>query len=72
MAHFSFQYAESKLHNGHVEDLRQHLRYEADSAERQYKQVLDGSTVAITTNGDIIRTSSGSELRQSDKGMWLM
>lgn len=63
------QNVETRLQNGYTEDLRQHLRYEADPAEQRFKQMENGSAVAITTNGDVIKTSSGEALPSRRKKM---
>ena len=53
-----------------MEDLRQRLNYEPDPVQRHYLPKDSGSTVAITTNGDIIRTDNlHSEMDQSNDGM---
>jgi len=54
--------------NGYAEDLRQHLRYESDPVEHQYKQVRNGGAVAITTNGDVIRTNYNNESSKANTG----
>ncbi|XP_053399357.1 C2 domain-containing protein 3-like [Mercenaria mercenaria] len=59
----SHQNVETRLQNGYTEDLRQHLRYESDPAEQRFKQMENGSAVAITTNGDVIKTSSGEAIQ---------
>lgn len=51
--------------NGYAEDLRQHLHYETDPAEQRYRQMNDGSTVAITTSGDVIRTNNGEAVQST-------
>ncbi|WAQ99921.1 C2CD3-like protein [Mya arenaria] len=59
--------AETRLANGYTEDLRQHLQYEPDPVERQYRQMENGGAVAITTNGDVIRTNYSNENIQGKK-----
>ena len=44
--------------NGYAEDLRQRLNYDPEPVQRQYQSA--GSTVAITTNGDVVRTDNAA------------
>ena len=44
--------------NGYAEDLRQRLNYEPEPAPRPVYPQSSGSTVAITTNGDVVRTDN--------------
>ena len=61
---FFLQNAESHMVNGYAEDLRQRLNYDPEPVQTQYQS--KGSTVAITTNGDVVRTD---DVGQASHGM---
>ena len=58
--YITLQNGESHMVNGYAEDLRQKLNYEPEPVPRQFQSQGQGSTVAITTNGDVIRTDNVS------------
>ncbi|OWF51153.1 C2 domain-containing protein 3-like [Mizuhopecten yessoensis] len=57
------------LQNGYAdrsEDLRKQLNYSLqETEERQLSGIQSGSTVAITTNGDVVTTNLGQDLQSS-------
>ena len=56
--------------NGYAEDLRQRLNYEPEPAPRPVYSQSSGSTVAITTNGDVVRTDNIANGGQAAHGVY--
>ncbi|KAK3584373.1 hypothetical protein CHS0354_001298 [Potamilus streckersoni] len=67
----SHQATDSRLPNGHSEDIKQKLNYSSvnDPAEHHYRPIGAGSTVAITTSGEVIETNINAKkknMQQND------
>ncbi|KAL3878157.1 hypothetical protein ACJMK2_030527 [Sinanodonta woodiana] len=65
----SHQATDSRLPNGHVEEIKQRLNYSPvrDPAEHHFRQIGAGSTVAITTSGEVIETNNINAKKKSSQ-----